>query len=121
MAIVIASSDADDMSDASMPLQPSSADICAWGKRYIIDAMHERKKVAYSTAINYTLEWMGLDGAPLLRAVWRAVEPEEGPQFRASFRAIFGYSFLDLVDQWEESEDESLSASTTLTDPRWML
>ena len=93
MAVVIASSDAEDMSDASMPLQPSSADIRAWGKRYIIDAMHERgfpSKVAYSTAINYTLEW--------IRAVWHAMEPEEGPQFRASFKAIFEHFFWDLVD-----------------------
>ena len=72
------------------------------------------EKVAYSTAITHTLDWMGLEGAPLLRAVWHSMEPEEGPQFRASFKAIFGLSFWDLVDELEESDDESLSASSNL-------
>ena len=109
MAIVVASSDAEDLPMTSL-ISPAPVEIRRWGKQYTIDAMHERgfpRRVAYSTAVGYYAEWIGLQGAPLLRAIWQAMEPSEGPEFCASFAAVFECPFWQLVYHLE-SEDEEI-------------
>ena len=118
MAIVIASSDSED-STASAMAPPLPSSVRAWGKQYIMDAMRERgfpKHVAYSTAVGHFAEWLGLQGAPLLRAVWSSMEPEEGPEFCASFEVIFGQPFWPLVMHLEEGQGATKEDSTLVED-----
>ena len=109
MAIIVASSDTE-AEDSPMTSYrcPAPAAIRQWGKQYMMDAMREHgfpARIAYSTAVGHCAEWMGLKGAPLLRAVWQAMEPAEGPEFCASFEKIFGNPFWPLVHHLE-GEDE---------------
>ena len=109
MAIIVASSDTE-AEDSPMTSYrfPAPAAVRMWGKQYMMDAMREHGfpvRIAYSTAVGHCAEWMGLKGAPLLRAVWQAMEPAEGPEFCASFEKIFGSPFWPLVHHLE-GEDE---------------
>ena len=109
MAIVLASSDTE-AEDSPMTSYrcPAPAAVRQWGKKYIMDAMREHgfpARIAYTTAVGHCAEWMGLEGAPLLRAVWQAMERAEGPEFCASFDKIFGSPFWPLVHHLE-GEDE---------------
>ena len=109
MAIVVASSDAEDLPMISL-ISPAPVAVRRWGKQYMIDAMREQgfpMRIAYSTAVGYYAEWMGLKGAPLLRAIWQAMEPSEGPEFCASFEAIFECPFWQLVHHLESEDEES--------------
>ena len=109
MAIIVASSDTE-AEDSPMTSYrfPAPGAVRMWGKQYMMDAMREHGfpvRIAYSTAVGHCAEWMGLKGAPLLRAVWQAMEPAEGPEFCASFEKIFGSPFWPLVHHLE-GEDE---------------
>ena len=68
--------------------------------QYIIDAMREHgfpEEVAIEHARNVWRSWLDLQGHHLLQAIWNAQEPKDGPEFAASFMAIFERDFLDLL------------------------
>ena len=112
MAIAVASSDAEDLPMISL-ISPAPVEVRRWGKQYMIDAMRERGfpvRIAYSTAVGCYAEWIGLKGAPLLRAIWQAMEPSEGPEFCASFEAVFESPFWQLVHHLESEDEESEDA-----------
>ena len=76
-------------------------------KRYILDAMKDDgfpKDVRHLEATQVSLGWLALDKAALLRVVWEAQKPREGPDFTASFRAVFGLDFW-AVGKRLEAED----------------
>ena len=116
MALVVASSGEEDVQpervDTPVLLaMPAARDVRAWGKQYITDAMREwgfPARVAYAEAVYNVLGWIGLDKAPLLKAVWSAMEPDEGPEFRASFLAVFAVPFWPLVRQLEMQDADNM-------------
>ena len=100
MAIVVASSDAEDSAAFAMA-PPLPASVRAWGKQYMVSGVSPN-----------TWLFMGLQGAPLLRAVWLSMEPEKGPEFCASFEVIFGQPFWPLVMHLEESQGDTQGDSS---------
>ena len=118
MAIIVSSSDTED-SPMTSYMSPAPAAIRIWGKQYMMDAMREHGfpvRIAYSTAVGHYSQWMGLKGAPLLRAVWQAMEPAEGPEFCASFEKIFGRPFWPLVHHLEGALEAPLSENNSEND-----
>ena len=109
MAIIVASSDTE-AEDSPMTSYwcPAPAAVRMWGKQYMMDAMREHGfpvRVAYSTAVGHYAEWMGLKGAPLLRAVWQQWNQQKDPNFAHPLKNFFGSPFWPLVHHLEGDDE----------------